>query len=490
MPRPSLRRLHPLSPVFLLIADMRRFIVPLVGLAIFGYYDHTSLWPFIGIGLVMLDSLRKFVTCRYGIVDGVVLVNEGLLGRSHRKLPVGRIKKVSLHQSALQRALGVASISMTTVVGNEPEVELSVVALKDAVAMEALVHGARHAGEFKQTDPAELIMAMPLGDVLRLGVISPKAFVILASVIAGFFASRPERYIPAAESLFDGVLKWLGDVAGIAPGERIGVALFVLVMLLILVSRLVSVVIAFLQYHGFRLSKAGALFTVERGLLAKWRTSVAQNRIQKLTMLESPLHRWFGRRSVKALTTEPAGLHRLFRSVAPLAPIAACESLIDAVFSKGHWLAMTWHSPDKSAAWRLLLWALPLLASAAFAAGLWLEGWIWIASLFLPLAACTAFIAWRRTYHAGYAFDGEVIAVRDGVWFRRWRIAQLDRVQALALSRSPLDRLCGTSTLQLDTPSNRMVMPTLNIRFLPESDASWLFHRIGVLLSKKTLPAK
>lgn len=470
MPGPGLQRLHPLSPAFLLLADIRRFIVPLVGLAIFGYYDHTSLWPFIGIGVVMLDSLWKYVTCQYGIVDDVIVVNEGLLGRSHRKLPISRVKKVSLHQSALQRALGVASISMATAAGHEPEVELSVVKLRTAVAMEALINE-RNRPE-PGAAPAQLILAMPLRDVIRLGAISPKSFAILGLATVGFFSSRPDRYIPAARALFDDVLKPMGGIG----------AAIALIFALLLLSRIVSVAVALLQYHGFQLSKAGSLFTVERGLLARWRTSVSQNRIQKLTMYEGPMHRWLKRRSVKAITTEPPALHRLFRSLAPLAPPAACESLIDTIFSKSHWVSMTWKKLHASTAPRLLLQSTLIVALMVIAIESASERWAFPAAILLSFAA---FSAWKYAHHARYAFDGEVIAVHDGYWFKRWRVAPLDRLQALMLSRSPLDLLFGTSTLQLDIPSNQTFARTFSIRFLPESDALALFHDIGGLLSKK-----
>lgn len=473
MPDPGLQRLHPLSPVFLLLADIRRFIVPLIGLAIFGYYDRTSLWPFIGIGAVMLDSLWKYVTCRYGIVDGVVVVKEGLLGRSYRKLPIIQVKKVSLHQSTLQRAFGVATISMTTAVGQEPEVELSVIALKTAVAMEALINARNQSTQAGwHADGDVLILAMPLSDAIRLGIISPKSFAVLGLAAVGFFSSRPERYVPAARAFFDDVLRPMGT----------GVAVIAVVAFLVLLSRLVSVVMAVLQYQGFRLSRAGALLTVERGLLARWRTSVSQNRIQKLTMYEGPMHRWLKRRSVKAATTEPSGLHRLFRPLAPLASRAACESLIDTIFPQSDWLSMTWKSLHTSAAFRFLLQTIVPVAITIITIEWATASWKLPAAILLAIAG---FSAWKQARHAGYAFDGNVIAVRDGYWFKRWRVAQLDRLQVLALSRSPLDRLFGTSTLQLDIPSNQPLARVFSIRFLPEDDASCLFQRIGGLLSKK-----
>jgi uncharacterized membrane protein YdbT with pleckstrin-like domain len=75
--------------------------------------------------------------------------------------------------------------------------------------------------------------------------------------------------------------------------------------------------------------------------------------------------------------------------------------------------------------------------------------------------------------------------VRDGYLFRRWRATQFNRLQALALRRSSLDRLFGTSTLQLDIPSHQTFAQAFSIRYLPEIDAFHLSHNIGGSLSKK-----
>src|SRR5690606_17158180 len=42
------RRLHPMSWLFVLVAQLRQFIVPLLALLVFGQGDRNELWPLIG----------------------------------------------------------------------------------------------------------------------------------------------------------------------------------------------------------------------------------------------------------------------------------------------------------------------------------------------------------------------------------------------------------------------------------------------------------
>jgi len=80
-----------------------------------------------------------------------------------------------------------------------------------------------------------------------------------------------------------------------------------------------------------------------------------------------------------------------------------------------------------------------------------------------------------------------VIAVREGWWTRHWRFAELDKLQALQLTRSPLDRRCGTATLHLDTAGAGALSPQLRVRFLPVDEAQALYASLSRTLARRPL---
>jgi putative membrane protein len=88
---------------------------------------------------------------------------------------------------------------------------------------------------------------------------------------------------------------------------------------------------------------------------------------------------------------------------------------------------------------------------------------------------------------AAYAVNDCVIAVREGWWNRHWRFAELDKLQALQLTRSPLDRRCGTATLWLDTSGAGAMGPPLRVRFLPLADATDLYETLSRSLARRPL---
>ena len=123
-----------------------------------------------------------------------------------------------------------------------------------------------------------------------------------------------------------------------------------------------------------------------------------------------------------------------------------------------------------------------LLATAALC---WRFGaWGLLALAWVPWSV---FVARRHAAHAGYACEDELLASRGGWWSRHWRFAELDKLQALHLGQSPLDRLYGMATLSLDTAGANPFAPPLRLHYLPEADARALFDRLGVELARRKL---
>ncbi|HLL31371.1 MAG TPA: PH domain-containing protein, partial [Allosphingosinicella sp.] len=72
----------------------------------------------------------------------------------------------------------------------------------------------------------------------------------------------------------------------------------------------------------------------------------------------------------------------------------------------------------------------------------------------LPLLAVAA--ALERRFHL-YALDGDMLFVARGVWRRRLWLVPLASIQALSLSRGPLQRRLGLATLSIDTAGASLI---------------------------------
>ena len=254
-----------------------------------------------------------------------------------------------------------------------------------------------------------------------------------------------------------------------------------------MVLRLFSVLLALLQYYGFQLSEHGRRLTVERGLLARWRTSASRRRIQAWTLREGVLHRLLKRRSLEVDTAvaEDQNQQRALRELAPIATPQACDGLIEHLLPTRRLVAPGMaRAADAQLVAAVRSATRPFVLLVAAALGWRFGGWGLLALLWLPWSA---YKARRRASRAAYACSDELIAVRGGWWTRHWRFAELDKLQALQLTRSPIDRRCGTATLWLDTAGAGALAPPLRIRFLPEADAQALYAVLARTLARRRL---
>ncbi|CAN7182801.1 PH domain-containing protein [Pseudoxanthomonas sp. LjRoot168] len=488
---PDERRLHPWSWLFVLLQQLKQFIFPLVALLVFGARKSSGdgeLWasfaPVIGITVLVVLAILQYFTYRYTIGRDGLTVREGLLHRSRREIPFSRIHNVVVHQSLLHRLFGVAEVRLESAGGQKPEAQMRVLGLRDALALEDLVRHQAHGTAPASSEPeaaapreGTTLLSLSTLDVIRLGLISNRGMIVVAAGFGAAWQILPERMIEQffrqgarqaygyAEELH---LGWLTGAAG-------GVALIGIALALV---RLLSVALALSQFHGFRLTEEPRRLMVERGLFARLRTSVARRRIQAWTLHEGVLHRLFRRRSLRidtAVADKSGQDTRALKDIAPVATPDACDALIGHLLPRAPWPRDDWQPVDASARWRLWLPSLAVLLPATGVAAWHLGGWAWLGLAWILFAGHAAR---RQAQRMGWSLDDQLVAVRSGWWSRYWRFAEIDKLQALRLSRSPLDHACGTATLWLDTAGANGIAAPLALRFVPVRDAESVYRQL------------
>ena len=486
-------RLHPLSWLFVLVAQLKQFILPLLVLLFAGRGDRNDLWGLIAVGVLVLASLAQYFTYRYQLRPDAIVVRSGWLERSLREIPYARIHNVNLHQSLLHRLFGVAEVRLESAGGVKPEAQMRVLRLDQAEALEALVRrrGNTAGDATPQADAAPALLSLSTAEVVRLGLISNRGMLVVAAAFGALAQT--------GENVFGALLERWGKVAfGRATGFAgahvhdgplaIGIAAISLLLAAMLALRLLSVALALLQYHGFVLREDDARISVERGLLARSRSSARRSRIQSWSLREGVLHRWFRRRSLQVQTAAgqrgPEDQHRTLRELAPIATPARCDALIAHFLPDAGWPSLEWQPLHRHAHWRMALPSL-LLLSLASAAATWRFG-----APGLGLLALSPLLAWRARRMAGacgWACNGRVVAWRSGWLSKRWNIAEIGKLQAARLSQSPLDRRLGMASLLLDTAGASPFGAPLHLRQLPLETARDLSARLVAQMARGRL---
>jgi putative membrane protein len=486
------QRLHPLSFLFSLLMQLRQFALPLVVLLFTGRRSDTDLYALVGVVFLAGYSIAQYFTYRYRIEADAIVVRSGVFQRSLRHIPFARIQNVSLHQNVLHRLFKVAEVRLESAGSAKPEAQMRVLRLRDAQALEGQIRAggpvapaaAAVAGQAPAPAGERLLLALPLAEVLRHGLVNNRGMLIVGAA----FATLTQAGDNLVGKFFGALGSWLSGHAGalhLSVLAIAGAALLLLVAVLVGL-RVLGVVWSLLQFHGFRLTEGDGRLSVERGLLTRVRSSLPRHRIQAWSLHEGILHRWLGRRSLRVDSAVVEAGHGDKRALKDLAPIATPEKIDELVLgllparsAAPAWPLPGWQPLHPRAWLRRLLAPTLLLVPVALALAAWRSPQaLWALALLAPLA----WLARNWARHSAWVVGDGMVAARSGWLDRHWRFAETRKLQALELRQSPLDRRFGMATLHFDTAGAGSMDPALAIRYLPEATARRLFDELSAVL--------
>jgi putative membrane protein len=489
------RRLHPWSWLFVLLAQLKEFAIPLLALLFFG---RGGDWQEVaaGVAAIVLSLLAvlRYFTYRFRIDGGELVIRDGVLQRQVRHLPLARITNIALRQSLLHRLFGVAEVRLESATGGrEAEAQMRVLALRDAEALEVLVRAARHAAdappaaagaiaEAADSQASTPLLQVPLRDLLWLGLASNRGMVVVGAAFGVLWQLDPDGFGRHIPNLVEAVYQELRAL-------NIGLAYITTVLLLFaaasLALRVLGVIVVVARHYGFRLHDSGARLSTEGGLFTRQRNHVPRRKIQRW-IIDQP---WLlGRRGLRRLQVETAGGRAdgdgHGGELVPVAPRATVQGLLQRWLPDADLEALDWQ-PVHPRAWRR--WA---FAPTLIVGGVVLFQCLFFGAQALPLLLLLPIPAWlarREARFAGWARRGELLFWRDGALTRRWLVLGLAQTQTLRLSQSPFDRRAGMADLLADSAGAAPMSGATVLRALPEALARQLLEQLAAGLARPLL---
>jgi putative membrane protein len=461
-------RAHRLHPSTLVFDVGRRFAsFAFVGIAaLFFAARRAELWYLAFLLPPVVQALLRYVSFRYTFTPEHLVIREGVLVRSVRHVPYGRVQNIDTLQGPLHRLLDVVEVRLETAAGSEPEALFRVITSAQLAELRARVFGARAPVEGAEAQaeapPARPFFRMSTVDVLLFGLLMQRGLVLAGGAIVALrelasWGDLEERLAPRIEGLSRDA-EGLGPIAWIA----LGLALFLLL-------QLGSLAWAMITLHGFRIERRGEDLRTTCGLLTRQSASLPRSRVQFLEVRATPLQRLGRRVSVRALSaggdsTEASQMARKW--LVPLARRAALDGILAEVQPEAEGFHVAWQGVHARAR-RRLFWRW-LLVLEAVAALFWMHS-VAAGAVASALAAVLAFLCARqRARTLAWSLGPRAIFVRDGILGRRLTCVRFEKVQSISLRRSPLDRRAGMAHLSVDTAAAhgelRLVVPFLGLR--------------------------
>ncbi|MEM6454727.1 MAG: PH domain-containing protein [Acidobacteriota bacterium] len=515
------RRLHPSSLFFRLGPTLRSMVLPMLPILLFSPASRTQALLFFGlVPIVVILHVVGYLAYRYHLGPRQMVIRHGVLTRNERHIPYRRIQNIDLRQNPLHRLFKVYEARLETASGGKPEAVMTVLDQTAIDELRAHALPARstadgdvanddgsdrplgaHAAADDEADATRLVTLGPI-DLVWVGLVSRRGFVLAAALLgllSQFDANAPEEMAEAAirdgmEALngAGGVAAlpaWLGDPHPVTIGLLAALAGVAVIALL----QLVSILWAFITFHGFRLIERRDAFRATYGLINRITATVPRRRIQVVNLSRPLLFRWLRRCAVRVETAggDQDGPDSGRPWLAPTLPDdrvpdlleRALPAMLPAALSDDAADAIDWRPLAPGARGRLLRLRTALVLVVAGGAALLLHAAA--ALVALPLLMLLFVSVSRHVAYTGYALLDDAIAIRRGAWRRRIDIVPYSKLQVVECAASPFDRRLSMATVRIDT-AGAVQRRTLGLRFLDAEDARALYRHLDAVAGRTT----
>jgi putative membrane protein len=504
------RWLHPTSFIFDALSHIRSFVVPFL-LALFGAAQDELFWQYFALVILILSLFRTglhYLTLRYRIFGGELVINSGLIFRRVRTIPIRKIQNLDLIQNPLHRLFGVAEVRVETASGAEADAVLRVLSLSDVDQLRGVLFPEREAGP----QPGTLLPASPVAQSELVAsenatAVDPPAITAPSAVehllriplrwlaLAGLSSERGLLLVGVAlGALFQFNDRWFQDRAvWRLVNQYANTWTTVLLALAIgwILLKLLSIVWVTLRFFDYRLTRVGDDLRISFWLFTRVSATIPRQRIQFISIHRPLLFRWTGFSTIKLETAGGSGKEGeggttvATRSwFVPVVPDSEVPRLLQELRPDLEWheADQPWQPVSPRAAARLMRVGVATGILLTIAAGVMYRPWGALAGLVLiPLLILWAIKKGRSHSYARTAFG---VAYRSGLVTRKLSLTFYERIQSVSFKQSPFDRRWKMAVLAVDTAAAGPADHQIEIPMLPDDFARDEFAVLRELIAR------
>ncbi|MDH6117449.1 putative membrane protein [Kitasatospora sp. GAS204A] len=408
-------------------------------------------------------NLTRLFTTGYRITDERLELRSGLLFRSHRAVPLDRIRSADVTARPLHRLLGLATVHVGAAVhgtsaGRALRLDGLTVAQAGALRQELL----NRRGALLAEGPAD---AEPDAPIAQLSWRWLRYAPLTIWGVGGLFAALGIGYNTLHDMQIDPLkLGLVHQLVAAFSSVPLWVAVPALLLVLVVLGTVASVGQYVEGWFGYRLEREdGGVLRVRRGLWIHRSVSLDERRLRGIELAEPLLLRLGGGARLLAIATGlgNAEENRTRSVLLPPAPRAQALRVAAEILPDGQALPITAElTPHPRSARRRRInravGVVALTAGALALPGIWVSQFLplacAVAVVLLPLALLLAVDAHRAL---GHALVGRYLVVRSGTFARRTVALERAAVIGWTVSQSPFQRRLGLLTLTAATAAGR-----------------------------------
>lgn len=494
------QRLHGASLLFGVIKIIRGSVFTIIFLTFWarnsGFFSRfiVAFAAILFIGLPLLAEILRFVSFRYSLEAGNVIIREGIFSRKIRRIPVMRIHNLNTSQGVLARLLKVVRVDIETAGGAGTEGSLTAVSLAEADRIQAFVREEKGQSRLAAQDPgaeaqvfeeapSKHIYAISLKDILIAGATTYRMGIIFVALYAVWDYS---------ENVFQdtAIFGWIEQ--GIYQFEQVretgGVNFFLIggaiFLGLMFVAWILSIGSALIRWYRFTLKQMDEDLNIRAGLFTLRQYTIPLGKIQALRCTQSLFRRPFGLMQINVTSAGHVGVQEKERAesdlLVPITHKRRTAYFVQSIWPGARWDAIDWLKVHPYTRWShfriMMVIGTPILFALQF---LWLgASWSTFAMIFVA-GILMAFTIAELTYRQiGYAFDQDFAYLKTGFLGLEYWVIPISKIQNLALTQTPFQRIRHLGSLQIDVAGQgslrEATIPNIDI------EMCWrLFNRFG-----------
>ncbi|MGG1450417.1 PH domain-containing protein [Bacillus licheniformis] len=473
------RRMHPAAVIlnFIkgLVETVKNFIIPF-GVVIFLNQSQTVKMIAIAAAVLffialVVTSIIKWSKFTYRIEEDELRIEEGLINKKKRYIPIERIQTINTSAGLIQQMFKLVKLQVETASGGtEAEVSLVAITQAEAERIQQALFERKKAAEDTGTDvPVPLketaeeaeeaeepvMMYKMTGQELLTAASTSSGIGVIISGVFAFFTQ--------VDDFFD--LDWLYDrfaFLNSAGAAVIALAAFVALF----IAWLLSIVGMLLKYANFTVVRKEKEIVISRGLIEKQQITIPLQRIQAIKIKESLIRQPFG---LAAVTIVSAGGNVLEEDKsAILFPIISKKIINQRLgeFIPDYAPEDDLNRLPKRALRRYILRASwPVLAVVPLS--ILFPPWGYLSAVLIPFYWIIGYFSYRD---AGWKISGSKIIMSSRFIGRTTAVIQRRRMQVFEVSRSYFQRRKQLVSIHTSTKSS-VLMEKFSVADVEEKDS-------------------
>ena len=492
MADPVWNRIHPLTILIELARAVQRLFLAfiIIGFNLFfgGGGDSIAMELVTGVlgFAVIIPALARYYTFGYAINKGKLLVRSGVITKNLRTIPLDRIQNINLTRNLLHRMLGLVDLEIETASSAKAEASISALTEEQAKILKAqLMREAPKLTSFVHEEKNKKVIYSPSNWELFLVGASENRLLAMIAALVGLSYLGPQ--------LGDNIEQNAGQLQSVLGEWARGWVFGVMIVLgLFLFGWIVSIVSTFVKYYGFELTEESqGRLKRTYGLLTNIENVLPLRRVQTVVYRQNLLQKKLNICKLFVSTAggfggekKDDGTPQVQQSplLTPVLSSDAFPKMIKVVLPNADVSDPEWKPVSPKTILRHIRSTLIPALILGGAAGWWvaLDGswkfsWQNIAAPFAILLI-GLFTGYIHSRYAKWALIHDIVISRTGWLSQRRNYLPTDKVQAVTVRQSPIQRAFGLSTI--DFSSAAPTFQNTEIDDLTAQDAESLAYAV------------